>query len=468
MRVTKGQAAPELEPVLARAAALAQQVGEPSQHFAVLVRCGRSITYGRETRRRRPWRSSSSTWPNASTTPPCSWGPTTRWGHLVQRRRLGPSRTHLEQGIALYDPQRHATPHHPWGDAELRGELPCPGGRGPVGAGLSGPGRAAESGGADHGACAGAPLHPGGCAALECSTPCPPPGVADGPGARRGLLALATEHGFARYVALGAYLRGWALAAQGQGEEGIAQMRQGLAALRATGASAAACQLYLAQLAEAYGQVGQVDEGLHLLAEALAVVDTTGGARYEAELHRLHGELLLRQAVPDAPGRSLLPAGPRRGPPPAGQVLGAAGRHEPEPAVAAARASAPKPASCWHRSTAGSPRALTPRGGGGGGGGGGPPPRRGGAAALRAADLLSEPTAQEVEAVQAFDATHSPADQKRMLTRWRQLKLSPASLRSSCEPGTGARISARLLPRVQRLGEVLCHGAWEYLGPTGG
>jgi prevent-host-death family protein len=47
-------------------------------------------------------------------------------------------------------------------------------------------------------------------------------------------------------------------------------------------------------------------------------------------------------------------------------------------------------------------------------------------AALRAADLLSEPTAQEVEAVQAFDATHSPADQKRMLARWRQLKLSPA------------------------------------------
>jgi hypothetical protein len=33
----------------------------------------------------------------------------------------------------------------------------------------------------------------------------------------------------------------------------------------------------LAQLAEAYGQVGQVEEGLHLLAEALAVVDTTGG-----------------------------------------------------------------------------------------------------------------------------------------------------------------------------------------------
>jgi prevent-host-death family protein len=47
-------------------------------------------------------------------------------------------------------------------------------------------------------------------------------------------------------------------------------------------------------------------------------------------------------------------------------------------------------------------------------------------AALQAADLLSEPTVQEVAAVQAFDATHSPADQQRMLARGRQLELSPA------------------------------------------
>jgi hypothetical protein len=47
-------------------------------------------------------------------------------------------------------------------------------------------------------------------------------------------------------------------------------------------------------------------------------------------------------------------------------------------------------------------------------------------AALRAADLLSEPTAQEVAAVQAFEATHSPADQQHLLTTWRQLQLTPA------------------------------------------
>ena len=50
---------------------------------------------------------------------------------------------------------------------------------------------------------------------------------------------------------------------------------------------------HLAQLAKACGQVGQVDEGMHLLAEALAMVDTTGERHTEAELHRLKGELLL-------------------------------------------------------------------------------------------------------------------------------------------------------------------------------
>jgi predicted ATPase len=112
------------------------------------------------------------------------------------------------------------------------------------------------------------------------------------------LVALATEHGFARYAGLGVYLWGWALAAQGQGAEGIAQMRQGLAAMRATGA---VIGREVHALAGVYGQVGQVDEGLHLLAEALARVGASGGDQNEAELHRVRGELLLLQAVPDAP-----------------------------------------------------------------------------------------------------------------------------------------------------------------------
>ena len=111
---------------------------------------------------------------------------------------------------------------------------------------------------------------------------------------------LATEQGFfAERVAWATVLHGWALALQGQGEAGLAAMRQGLAADLATGSKS--WQPYLlGLLAEAYGAGGHPDEGLHALAEARAVLDTTELRYYAAELSRLQGALLLQQAVPDA------------------------------------------------------------------------------------------------------------------------------------------------------------------------
>jgi predicted ATPase len=106
-------------------------------------------------------------------------------------------------------------------------------------------------------------------------------------------LTLATEHGFALLVARGTMLRGRALAAQGQGEAGIAQLLQGLAACRAAGSEVGRTN-YLAFLAEAYGNVGQAAAGLNTLDEALAWAHTTGERCYEAELYRLQGELLLQ------------------------------------------------------------------------------------------------------------------------------------------------------------------------------
>jgi predicted ATPase len=73
-------------------------------------------------------------------------------------------------------------------------------------------------------------------------------------------------------------------------------MRQGLAACRAAGAEVARAY-HLSCLAEAYGNVGQAAEGLHVLAEALACAHTTGERYWEAELHRLKGELLLPSGV---------------------------------------------------------------------------------------------------------------------------------------------------------------------------
>jgi predicted ATPase/DNA-binding winged helix-turn-helix (wHTH) protein len=114
------------------------------------------------------------------------------------------------------------------------------------------------------------------------------------------MIALATAQGFPLWVASGTYWHGWALAMQGHSEAGMRQMRQGMAAWDATGTQRPS-PVHLAYLAEVYGHGGQADEGLRLLAEALAVVNTTGEYWWEAELHRLTGELLLRQAVPAAP-----------------------------------------------------------------------------------------------------------------------------------------------------------------------
>jgi predicted ATPase len=113
-------------------------------------------------------------------------------------------------------------------------------------------------------------------------------------------LALSTEQEFGQWVGSVTFQQGWALAVQGQHEAGMAQMHQGLAAKQATG-SVNRLSESLAWLAEAYGEIGQAEEGLRLLAEALTWVDTTGERHFEAEVYRIKGELLLQQAVPDTP-----------------------------------------------------------------------------------------------------------------------------------------------------------------------
>jgi class 3 adenylate cyclase/predicted ATPase len=113
-------------------------------------------------------------------------------------------------------------------------------------------------------------------------------------------IRLSTAQGFAQQVAGATFLRGWALTQQGQHEPGIIEMHQGLAAYRATGAEHQ-LTYFLALLAEGYGRGGQREEGLTILAEALALADKNGERIWEAELHRLKGELLLVQSSDNQP-----------------------------------------------------------------------------------------------------------------------------------------------------------------------
>ena len=109
-------------------------------------------------------------------------------------------------------------------------------------------------------------------------------------------IALASEQEFLLLLAAGTIFRGSALTEQGQEEEGMAQMRQGLTTYQATGAEVGR-QWFLAMLAEAYGKVGQVEEGFQVLAEATAVMRKTEQHHWEAELYRIKGELVLQSQV---------------------------------------------------------------------------------------------------------------------------------------------------------------------------
>ena len=108
-------------------------------------------------------------------------------------------------------------------------------------------------------------------------------------------LALATEQGFLVDVAMGTGLRGWALALQGQGKEGLAQVHQGIAALQATGA-VLSVPYYCTWLADVYAHLGHTEDGLQALAEAHTLVEQHEERFWEAEIYRLRGVLLLRRS----------------------------------------------------------------------------------------------------------------------------------------------------------------------------
>ena len=109
-------------------------------------------------------------------------------------------------------------------------------------------------------------------------------------------VALATEQGFPLWVAVGTCVRGWALALQGQDEAGMAQVRQGIAAWRATGTALIvpySCTL----LADVCAHLGHTAEGLQALAEAHTLVEQQEERWWEAEIYRLRGVLLLKHPM---------------------------------------------------------------------------------------------------------------------------------------------------------------------------
>jgi predicted ATPase len=297
LRVTKGQAAPEVERLYIRARELCEQVGEPPQLFRVLWGLWHAYgTRGEYQTRRALGEQLLSLAQRLQDSDLLLEAHHALWTTLLAGGELVAARPHLEQGMQLYDPQRHRT-------------------------------HAALYSGHDPGVCcrmqtahslwllgypdqAVASIQ----AALALAQQLAHPlsltmalrwaavlhhlrrEVSLTQARDEASMTMATDQGFPQQVATASPLRGWALAVSGQGEEGIAQIYQGLAAFRATGATRNRPE-HLALLAEASAQVGQTTEGLEALAEALTTVATSGVPWWEAELHRLRGELLLRHSV---------------------------------------------------------------------------------------------------------------------------------------------------------------------------
>jgi class 3 adenylate cyclase/predicted ATPase len=294
LMTTKGFAAPEVEKAYARALELCQQIGETPQLFPVLHGlCRFYFVQGKLQRGRELGEQLFSLAQREHNPVRLMWAHGTLGEILVYLGEFALGRAHLEQGIALYDPQRRSGlgGAHPkvthltfasfalwclgYPDQALKTiheaitlakELP----------------HQHRSFSLTHAMVCAAYLHHyrrEGQVAQEWA---------------EATITLASDEGFPFYSAMGTMFRGWALAEQGRAEEGIVQIRQGMAAFRATGAEVFR-PYFLVLLAEAYGNRVQPEEGLNVLAETLDLVQKTGERRWEAELYRLKGELTLQK-----------------------------------------------------------------------------------------------------------------------------------------------------------------------------
>ncbi len=114
-------------------------------------------------------------------------------------------------------------------------------------------------------------------------------------------IRLSEQYEYRYWLAMGKIYKGYAVfqqgrqGRQGQREAGIRLMRAGLEEESATGAEIGR-PYFLALLGEVLGLEGQVEEGLSLIDQSIAVVNNTAERCAYADIYRIKGELLLRAA----------------------------------------------------------------------------------------------------------------------------------------------------------------------------
>ena len=290
----KGQSSQDTERAYARARELCQQVGETSQLFPVLYGLYRFYMVRAELQTSRELAEQLFSLAQRIQDPALLLEANLVLGQtMFWVGELAPARSHFDQGMALYDPMKHRS------HAFMYGQDPGVGCRSfgamPIWV-LGYPDQASQST-QDALTLARESAHPFSLAYAQVQ------GVTVYQFRREvqtvqelaeALITLSTEQGFPMWLSYGQILRGWTSTEQGEGAKAIAPIHQGLADFRALGGEVQR-PYFLSLLAEAYEKAGQPNEGLTVLLEALAAVNSTGVRYWEAELHRRKGELLLMQ-----------------------------------------------------------------------------------------------------------------------------------------------------------------------------
>jgi predicted ATPase len=110
-------------------------------------------------------------------------------------------------------------------------------------------------------------------------------------------VALSGEYGFQQWRAGGVMLRGWARLDLGEVESAIVDLRNSIEGLQATG-TLIWMRFAHFLLARALAKTGGESAALDIIDRLVAEIRTTSGRWFEAEVHRLRGELLLAWGRP--------------------------------------------------------------------------------------------------------------------------------------------------------------------------
>ncbi|ANW00027.1 adenylate/guanylate cyclase domain-containing protein [Bradyrhizobium icense] len=104
--------------------------------------------------------------------------------------------------------------------------------------------------------------------------------------------SICAEHGFSYYHAWATIMNGWAVAEDGDVEDGIARVRVGVRDLRATGAELR-LPYYLGILGDLYRRAQRLEDAIVTLAEARSAAERNEEHWADASLHLLEGDLAL-------------------------------------------------------------------------------------------------------------------------------------------------------------------------------